>query len=394
MSVFRQLMMRKKGIPAIYKVLDWIQSSGTQYIDTGFVANQDTYFEMTFSVDNLNDNYYFCGGGYAWQNNIFAMTKTSASNTNINFVYGNSATLFNGFSANTKYRAIMNKNNFYIYEGTNTSPSYTGSLTYQTLSTDENFRLFTVNYTVISGAPLRPAPMKLYSAILKDNGTIVRNLIPVRRLTDNVCGMYDTVSKTFFGNAGTGAFVGSDEIPLTVVGSPTITDGVVSGFSNSNYLMTPTINRQTTWTQVLCFTTPASINLMKSKGIYQEYTNTEYRTRNSIDQNNGIGLKNFMTNTGSGWNIGSETVDDVFSLSTTYYLKTEFTGTQYITSIKTTGDYTTLSVFNSTEKWRNLPLIIGSKIDSSLDEGFKGTFNIKESYMILDGTKYIFTIGV
>lgn len=182
-------------------------------------------------------------------------------------------------------------------------------------------------------------------------------------------------------------------IDLSVIGSLTINNGIVSGFSNTNYLMTPTINRQTTWTQVFCFTTPANISDMMSKGIYQEYISATYRTRNSIDQNNGTGLKNFMTNNNSGWSIGAETVNNVFSTSTTYYLKTEFTGTQYITSIKTTGDYTVLSTFNSTEKWRDLPLIIGAKIDAG-DEGFKGTFNIKESYMILDGVKYEFRFAL
>ena len=39
-----------------------------------------------------------------------------------------------------------------------------------------------------------------------DNNTLVRDMIPVRRNSDNAVGMYDRVSDTFFANAGTGTF--------------------------------------------------------------------------------------------------------------------------------------------------------------------------------------------
>lgn len=40
-----------------------------------------------------------------------------------------------------------------------------------------------------------------------DNGVLVRDMIPARRNSDNVVGMWDTVTQTFFTNAGTGAFI-------------------------------------------------------------------------------------------------------------------------------------------------------------------------------------------
>ena len=64
------------------------------------------------------------------------------------------------------------------------------------------------------------------------------DLVPVIRNSDNEIGMLDRVSGQFFGNAGTGKFRVPNEVGYTVVGNPTIVDGVVSGFSGSNYLKT------------------------------------------------------------------------------------------------------------------------------------------------------------
>ena len=53
---------------------------------------------------------------------------------------------------------------------------------------------------------------KIYSAKLYDNGTLVRDFIPVRRHSDGAIGMYDKVTDTFFGNAGTGTFIAGNDI--------------------------------------------------------------------------------------------------------------------------------------------------------------------------------------
>lgn len=41
----------------------------------------------------------------------------------------------------------------------------------------------------------------------KSAGNVVRNLIPVYRKSDNVLGMYDTVTETLYVNSGSGSFI-------------------------------------------------------------------------------------------------------------------------------------------------------------------------------------------
>ena len=68
----RVLFMRKgethtapaKGLPSGFTKLVYIQSSGTQFIDTGFKPNQNTTIAAEFVVlDASNDGAYLYGGG-------------------------------------------------------------------------------------------------------------------------------------------------------------------------------------------------------------------------------------------------------------------------------------------------------------------------------------------
>ena len=55
-------------------------------------------------------------------------------------------------------------------------------------------------------------------------GELIRNLIPVRRKNDSVLGMYDTINKQFYINAGSGAFTAG----------PTLSTDKVSMYASSN----------------------------------------------------------------------------------------------------------------------------------------------------------------
>ena len=49
--------------------------------------------------------------------------------------------------------------------------------------------------------------MRLYACKFYENGVLVRNYVPSQN-PDNVIGLYDCVTKTFYSNAGTGVFTG------------------------------------------------------------------------------------------------------------------------------------------------------------------------------------------
>ena len=51
-----------------------------------------------------------------------------------------------------------------------------------------------------------------------ESKVLVRDFIPAKRNSDGSIGMYDLVTSTFFGNAGTGTFVAGAEVPQTIDG--------------------------------------------------------------------------------------------------------------------------------------------------------------------------------
>ena len=60
--------------------------------------------------------------------------------------------------------------------------------------------------------------MQIFASKIKKDSSLVRDFIPAKRTSDNAIGLYDLVSNSFFGNAGTGTFTAGSEIPQTIDG--------------------------------------------------------------------------------------------------------------------------------------------------------------------------------
>ena len=189
-------------IPNEYQEVEYIESSGTQYIDTGVLVNNSIRTTFDFQYNSLNSGY----------NRIFGTTSVSGSQYGVRgststggYFHGETISLNMDtdvlLETNKRYSLDFNYNNkFYINNvdcGT-CSTSYVGSGT-------QNISLFrqTQNNTGSS--------IKLYSCKLYDNNVLIRNFIPCYRKSDNVIGLYDKVNNVFYTNSGTGTFSkGSD----------------------------------------------------------------------------------------------------------------------------------------------------------------------------------------
>ena len=71
---------------------------------------------------------------------------------------------------------------------------------------DKSVYLF-AGHGYLSDTASEPATGMIYYAKIWNNDVLVRNFIPAKRNSDNVFGMYDTVTNTFFTNQGTGDFI-------------------------------------------------------------------------------------------------------------------------------------------------------------------------------------------
>lgn len=189
-------------IPSGLVGLEYIESTGTQYIDTGIKASKNLKVEADIDVSAasgwvmiLGD--YTSGSYFSWWR----------QNTTMHAYYG----------SNTKPLAELTGKRKYISNNTNNIWSIdTNKITVTPNSSDfskngNNLYLFSVN----NGGNYNKASMKLYSCKIYDNGTLVRDFIPAKRISDGKCGLWDKVNKVFYKNAGTGAFIGGPAVTLT-----------------------------------------------------------------------------------------------------------------------------------------------------------------------------------
>ena len=187
-------------LPDGYTELAAIQSSGTQYIDTGFKPNENSRVVIDVEVVSQTSasNCVFGARNSAspaatLMFDLWSMTTGTAVRSGY---FGASVT---GTYSLLNNRTVIDKNKNSCLVG-ETSISNAAASGQSAL----NLYLFNVNN---SGAinDSYATSMKLYSCKIYDNGTLVRDFIPCTNLSGTV-GLYDIVGKQFYANAGTGTF--------------------------------------------------------------------------------------------------------------------------------------------------------------------------------------------
>lgn len=192
-------------IPSDLVELEYIESTGTQYIDTGYKPNQDTRISTTADFPSSGAAWRWLYGGRASANsNSLGFLRTDGNA--YRFDYANSInTLTTKLTG--KFTIDSNKNKCYI----NNELVFTA--TYTTFASPVNIYIFNCN----DNGSLRSTgtSAKLYSCKIYDNGTLIRDFVPAKRISDNKCGLWDKVTKAFYPNAGTGDFTGGPAVTLT-----------------------------------------------------------------------------------------------------------------------------------------------------------------------------------
>ena len=155
-----------------YIELEYIQSSGTQYIDTGVMFDVlNCKIIMDFQYVTPSVNTWFCGVNMQFEGGID--TNTSVFYTSKGFTYSEN---------DTSKRVTATGINTIVLSG--------------------NTYMFARNWP----GQYCPASIKLYSAQVYKNDVLIRDFIPIKDLAGTAC-LYDKISATNFYNAGTGNFI-------------------------------------------------------------------------------------------------------------------------------------------------------------------------------------------
>lgn len=194
MMVRRIVSEDSEQLPEGYTAVDYLQSSGTQYIDTGRKLTQDSDITIDFKIiGEINRNAGIFG------------SRESAAKNNLALFQGTSPNVFSGdFSEYPKYRFTtasslnrtkirMKKNGVWVNDVW--KRVWSDVANFETPTNGLIFDVGNNNWTN------NRAVMRLYSYTNGD----AQQLIPCLD-ADGVPCMFDLVSRKSFYNAGTGSF--------------------------------------------------------------------------------------------------------------------------------------------------------------------------------------------
>lgn len=177
--------------------LEYIRSTGTQYIDTGVLGNNNIKYviELSNITSSTSEETAIFGSGY-YSSNTALLTKDT--NNVLTWYYNNSKV--------TVTDSISSKNIIELYRGSiKVNDTVIASST--AINTNANFK----NITLFNVANSHYASYYLYSFKMYDNDVLIRDFIPCKDVNNVVC-LYDKITKTYFYNKGSEMFTAGPQL--------------------------------------------------------------------------------------------------------------------------------------------------------------------------------------
>ena len=187
----RKSLIINNKLPLDYQEVEYIESSGTQYIDTGVPVNDNNSFDITFArVSNTTGIYLLSQGnvslrlqspGFYWFTKNYNFSGSAPIDTFVNIKCGYNYCRLDGTDLS----------------GTTDSDTVSGNTVW----------LFAKN-TNESFSSAKVKNLKIYNP----NNILVRDLIPCYRKDNNTVGMYDIINNKFYINNGSEDFIKGNNV--------------------------------------------------------------------------------------------------------------------------------------------------------------------------------------
>lgn len=205
---------RIRRLPDGYTEVEYIESSGTQYIDTGYKPNSNT--RLTMKCDMPAQSSYpkaVFGGRDGATSSLNSFVVWAFSETYFRMDYG-SATV--NLTTSTIGSHLIDKN-----KNLNTIDGVSSNNSSATFQSSYNLCLFAMLDP--DGVDSRMAAMKLYECCVYESDVLVRNFVPCKDESGNA-GLYDLANDIFYKNVGADAFSSGEDIPYPPEKDPYLFD--------------------------------------------------------------------------------------------------------------------------------------------------------------------------
>lgn len=191
------------GSSASYTNLEYIESNGMQYIDVDFGPDSDTSVLLKVCMISDSETVLFGAkqGGNSFSTGMFLGSNPSAVHVGYGYFSGDADA--GRHLLNTVIHIDMRKARTRVLDESGITEL--GSVVHPATTFGKlcNMYLFGLND---SGVEKSRSWCRIYSCAIFDNGTLIRNFIPVLDGSGTAC-LYDTVEGKFYYNRGTVSFV-------------------------------------------------------------------------------------------------------------------------------------------------------------------------------------------
>lgn len=195
-----------QGLPTEYQKVEYLQSTGTQWIDTGVIPDDRTGISMKLSINDINSDKIRIGCRETSGDTRFWIASIRGI---VYFGFGRNYGVTNDdfkIQSNIPFIAYLNyKNNrtCYVDDYTPLSLDSVSSIT---------FTMSMVMFGRKYQSGISCSAQKIYSCQISQGNELIRDFIPCYRKLDNKPGMYDLVNNVFYTNDGTEEFIIGDNI--------------------------------------------------------------------------------------------------------------------------------------------------------------------------------------
>lgn len=199
------------SIPTDYQQIEYIESNGTQYIDTGVIPTMKSTISVDAQITNINKELQFLFGSKHSTDSFSGTFELLKNNSNNIWEYrlGDNPYIEQNVSSDDN-RHIFKLNGLELASFIDGNKISTHKDVATWLNNTYTLYLFTTNnYNSVS--PYY-SYAKLYSTKIWDKGILIRDFVPVVRTSDNTVGLYDMITQTFYENKGTGTFIAGPNV--------------------------------------------------------------------------------------------------------------------------------------------------------------------------------------
>lgn len=189
-------------IDSAYERLEYIQTSGSQYIKTGIYSRDNItklsahYYQLTYNPGQI------LFGCYDGATTMYFNYKESGT------IEHRSHWMYTDLRTGAEWKENQDVKSTLVINGNNLTLTNNGKTVTGVSSRSKGNNSYEMLLCAYSdrGSAGYAFYCRLYNFQIEVDNVLVRNFIPVKRKSDNVLGLFDSVNKVFYTNAGSGTF--------------------------------------------------------------------------------------------------------------------------------------------------------------------------------------------